>query len=61
MLVLSRKLKESIVINGKVVVTVLRVRGDNVLLGIDAPLEIPVHRQELYEKMQNQEVAMAVG
>ncbi len=61
MLVLSRKLKESIVINGKVVVTVLRVRGDNVLLGIDAPLEIPVHRQEVYEKMQNEEVAMAVG
>ena len=61
MLVLSRKLKESIVINGKVVVTVLRVRGDNVLLGIDAPLEIPVHRQEVYEKMQNEEALMSVG
>ena len=61
MLVLSRKLNESIVINENVVVTVLRVRGDNVLLGIDAPLEIPVHRQELYEKMQNEEVLMAVG
>ncbi len=61
MLILSRKLNESIVINDKVVVTVLRVRGDNVLLGIDAPLEIPVHRQELYDKMQNQEAAMAVG
>jgi carbon storage regulator len=61
MLVLSRKLNQSIVINDKVVVTVLRVRGDNVLLGIDAPLEIPVHRQEVYEKMQNEEVLMIVG
>ena len=58
---MSRKLDESIVINGKVVVTVLRVRGDNVLLGIDAPLEIPVHRQEVYEKMQNEEALMSVG
>jgi carbon storage regulator len=61
MLVLSRKLNESIVINDKTVVTVLRVRGDNVLLGINAPLEIPVHRQELYEKMQNEEVLIGVG
>ena len=61
MLVLSRKLNESIVINDKVVVTVLRVRGDNVLLGIKAPLEIPVHRQEVFEKMQNEEVLMGVG
>ena len=61
MLVLSRKLNESIVINENVVVTVLSVKGDNVRLGIDAPLEIPVHRQEVYEKMQNEEVLMPVG
>jgi len=61
MLVLSRKPKESIIINDNVMVTVLRIRGDKVLLGIDAPLEMPVHRQEVHEKMQNQEVPMAVG
>jgi carbon storage regulator len=61
MLVLSRKLKESIVINDNVVVTVLGVKGDRVRLGIEAPGEIPVHRHELYEKMQNEAVAMAVG
>ena len=61
MLVLSRKLKESIVINDNVVVTVLGVKGDRVRLGIEAPGEIPVHRQEVYEKMQNEAVAMAVG
>ena len=48
-------------INGNIVVTVVRVRGDNVFLGIDAPLEIPVHRREVYEKMHNQEVLIAVG
>jgi len=61
MLVLSRKLNESIVINDNVVVTVLRVQDDRVLLGIEAPGEIPVHRQGVYEKMQNQEVLMSVG
>ena len=61
MLVLSRKLNESIVINENIVVTVLRVKGETVLLGIDAPGEIPVHRQELYEKMQNEEVLLSVG
>ena len=61
MLVLSRKLNESIVINENVVVTVLSVKGDSVRLGINAPVEIPVHRQEVYEKMQNEEVLMTVG
>ena len=56
MLVLSRKLNESIVINYDIVVTVLSVQGDRVRLGIDAPGEIPVHRQEVYQKMQNQEL-----
>ncbi len=61
MLVLSRKLNESIVINENVVVTVLSVQGDRVRLGIEAPGEIPVHRQEVYEKIQNEEVLMSVG
>jgi len=61
MLVLSRHVEESVVINHDIVVTVLRIRGDTVRLGIEAPGEIPVLRQELYEKMQNQEVPMSVG
>ncbi len=47
MLVLSRKLGESLVIADNVVVTVLEVRGDRVKLGIAAPVEIPVVRDEL--------------
>ena len=61
MLVLSRKLNESIVINDNVVVTVLGVKGDTVRIGINAPGEIPVHRQEVYEKMQNEAILMSVG
>ena len=61
MLVLSRKLNESIVINENIVVTVLSVQGDRVRLGIEAPGEIPVHRQEVYQKMQNQELLLSVG
>ena len=61
MLVLSRKLSQSVIINRDIVITVLRVQGDTVRLGIEAPVEMPVHRQEVYEKMQNQEVLMSVG
>lgn len=49
MLVLTRKQNESIVINDVVKVTVIEIRGDKVRLGIDAPREIQVHRQEVYE------------
>jgi carbon storage regulator len=51
MLVLSRKKNESIVINNDVVVTVVEIRGDKVRLGIVAPKEVPVHREEVYEQI----------
>jgi carbon storage regulator len=49
MLVLSRKKNESIVINNDITVTVVEIRGDKVRLGIVAPKEVPVHRQEVYD------------
>lgn len=52
MLVLTRKKDESIVINGVINVTVVEIRGDKVRLGISAPVEIPVHRLEVYEAIQ---------
>ena len=52
MLVLSRKRKESIFINDNVIVTVLSIQGDRVQLGIEAPREVPVHRQEVHERIQ---------
>ena len=54
MLVLSRHRDESIMIGDDVVVTIVDIRGDKVRLGIDAPTEIPVHRQEVYEAIQRE-------
>jgi carbon storage regulator len=47
MLVLTRKLNESIVINDKITITVVEIRGDRVRLGITAPSDVPVFREEL--------------
>ena len=49
MLVLSRKVDQVVVIGGNVRVMVVEVRGDKVRLGIDAPRDVPVHREEVYE------------
>ena len=58
MLVLSRKPNESIIIDGNVTVSVLRVDNDNVRIGIEAPLEIPVMRKEIYDQIKtNNELA----
>ncbi len=52
MLVLSRKQAESLWINGNVIVTVLKIRGNKVQLGIEAPKDTPVLRGEVYERIQ---------
>ena len=52
MLVLSRNRGESIVIDDNVVVTIVDIRGEDVRLGVEAPKEIPVHRQEVYDAIQ---------
>jgi carbon storage regulator len=49
MLVLSRKKNESIVINNDITITIVEIRGDKVRLGIVAPKDVPVHRQEVWE------------
>lgn len=55
MLVLSRKKNESIVIDEKIVITVVEVRGDKVRLGIQAPRDVPVHRQEVHQALKEAE------
>ena len=57
MLVLSRKKNESIIINDDITVVVVEIRGDKVRLGIEAPKEVPVHRQEVYEAIHRQDAA----
>ncbi len=49
MLILSRKINESIIIDGRIVVKVLRIEKDTVKIGIQAPAELPVHREEIHE------------
>jgi carbon storage regulator len=54
MLVISRKINESITIGDKIVVTILAVEGDRVKLGIDAPRELIILRQEIFQAVQDQ-------
>jgi carbon storage regulator len=52
MLVLSRKKNESIVIDDRIKIVVVEIRGDKVRLGVEAPKEVPVHRQEVYDAIR---------
>lgn len=63
MLVLSRKFNENIVIGDDIVVKVVRLEGDVVKLGIQAPSTVSVHRQEVYDEIQrsNKNAALARG
>ncbi|HEV3299640.1 MAG TPA: carbon storage regulator CsrA [Planctomycetaceae bacterium] len=56
MLVLSRKKDEKIVIGDNITVMVIEIRGDKVRLGIEAPKEITVHRQEVYDAIKREQV-----
>ena len=61
MLVLTRKLNESIMIGHDVKITVVDVRGDQVKLGISAPRQIAVHREEVYLEIQRESRMAAEG
>lgn len=54
MLVLTRKCEERIRIGDDIVIVVVDIRGDKVRLGIEAPREVPVHRREVWELIQQQ-------
>ena len=59
MLVLSRHENEAIVIDGRIKVTIVEIRGDKIRLGIEAPKEIPVWREELVASATKRELAVA--
>jgi carbon storage regulator len=59
MLVLARKVGQSIVINNNIEILIIEVRGDQVRLGIEAPKAIPVHRKELLEQIRAENLKAA--
>jgi len=62
MLILTRKVGESIVIDGRIVMTITRLEGDTVRVGIEAPSDVPVHRSEVYNEIQkNNQAALTSG
>lgn len=54
MLILTRRIGESVIIGDNVNVTILGVKGNQVRLGVDAPRDVAVHRQEIFERIQNE-------
>jgi carbon storage regulator len=58
MLVLSRTVGKSIIINDNVEITVLEVQGSSVRLGINAPKEVSIHREEIYLRIQEEKQAL---
>jgi len=55
MLVLSRQVDESIIVNDNIIITVLAIEGDRIKIGIKAPRDIPILRQELWQAINEQE------
>jgi len=59
MLILTRRVGETLIIGDNVSVTVLGVRGNQVRLGVDAPKDVAVHREEIYQKIQDEKDSSA--
>ncbi len=54
MLILTRKVGESLMIGDEVIVTVLGIKGNQARIGVNAPKEIAVHREEIYDRIQHE-------
>lgn len=57
MLILTRKLGESVMIDGRIKVKVIRLDGDAVRIGFEAPPDVPIHRHEIYAEIQDSNTA----
>lgn len=59
MLILTRRVGETLIIGDNVRVTVLGIKGHQVRIGVDAPRDVSVHREEIYMRIQNEKVYAA--
>ncbi|WP_045223479.1 carbon storage regulator CsrA [Methyloterricola oryzae] len=59
MLILTRRVGETLMIGDDVTVTVLGVKGNQVRIGVNAPKDVSVHREEIYERIKKEQQAMA--
>lgn len=59
MLILTRKSNEAIKIGDNITITILDIRGNQVRIGIEAPIDIIVHRKEVYEKIKAENIVSA--
>lgn len=61
MLILTRRVGETLMIGDDITVTVLSVKGNQVRVGVSAPRELPVHREEVYDRIRGEQAATFVG
>lgn len=61
MLILTRRVGETLMIGDEVTVTVLGVKGNQVRIGVNAPRDVAVHREEIYERIKREQEQAAAG